>query len=99
MKRQQAKKLLPIIQAFAEGKTIQYCYIDAGWADIDPDGDADFSDNPSKYRIKSEPDKNQRWVKNKNVENEYYLTDGVFIQKILNVLLYLCQVRLSATKK
>lgn len=28
MKRQQAKELLPIIQAFAEGKTIQYYYGD-----------------------------------------------------------------------
>lgn len=54
MKRQQAKELLPIISAFAEGKRIQYYYTDAGWADIDPDGAADFSDNPSKYRIKPE---------------------------------------------
>lgn len=54
MNRKQAKELLPIISAFAEGKTIQYYYIDAGWADIDPDGAADFSDNPSKYRIKPE---------------------------------------------
>lgn len=55
MKRQQAKELLPIISAFAEGKTIQYYYGDADWVDIDPDGAADFSDNPSKYRIKPEP--------------------------------------------
>lgn len=53
MKRQQAKELLPIIQAFAEGKTIQY-YMGAGWIDVSPDGAIDFSDNPSKYRIKPE---------------------------------------------
>ena len=57
MKRQQAKELLPIISAFAEGKTIQY-YIDADWIDVSPDGAVDFSDNPSNYRIKPEPDKN-----------------------------------------
>ena len=56
MKRQQAKELLPIISAFAEGKTIQYC-IDADWIDVSPDGPVDFSDNPSNYRIK--PDENQ----------------------------------------
>lgn len=53
MKRQQAKELLPIIKAYAEGKTIQYCYEDADWIDID--GDVDFNDNPSKYRIEPEP--------------------------------------------
>ena len=100
MNRQQAKELLPIIKAYAEGKTIQYYYIDTGWADIDPDGTIDFSDSPSKYRIKLESKyrpfrtkeecwqemlKHQPfgWVKNKNVENEYYLTDGVFYSENL----------------
>lgn len=55
MNRQQAKELLPIIQAFAESKTIQYSYGDADWVDIDPNGAIDFSDNPSNYRIKPEP--------------------------------------------
>lgn len=55
MNRQQAKELLPIIQAFAEGKTIQYSYGDADWIDISPDGAIDFSDYPSNYRIKPEP--------------------------------------------
>ena len=54
MNRQQAKKLLPIIQAYAEGKTIQYSYIGTGWIDVSTDGGVDFSDNPSKYRIKPE---------------------------------------------
>ena len=54
MKRQQAKELLPIIQAFAEGKTIQYYYGD-NWVNIRPDTAVDFSDNPSNYRIKPEP--------------------------------------------
>lgn len=55
MTREQVKELLPIIKAYAEGKTIQYYYIDAGWADIDPNGAIDFSGNLSKYRIKPEP--------------------------------------------
>lgn len=35
MNRQQTKELLPIIQAFAEGKTIQSKWIDGTWNDID----------------------------------------------------------------
>lgn len=52
MNREQAKKLLPIIQAFAEGKTIlvqediDWCYLG---------DDADFNLNPLRYRIKPEP--------------------------------------------
>lgn len=56
MKRQQAKELLPIIKAFAEGKTIQYyTNLTPHWVDIDPDGAVNFSDYPSNYRIKPEP--------------------------------------------
>lgn len=63
MKRQQAKELLPIISAFAEGKRIQYYYGD-NWVDIRPDTAVDFSDNPSNYRIKPEP--KYRPFKNQN---------------------------------
>lgn len=66
MNRQQAKELLPIMQAFAEGKTIQYYYGD-NWVDISPDGAVDFSDNPSNYRIKPEPDKNQLPIKDGDI--------------------------------
>lgn len=66
MKRQQAKEFLPIIKAFAEGKTIQY-YYGADWIDISPDGAVDFSDNPSNYRIKPEPDKNQLPIKDGDI--------------------------------
>lgn len=64
MNRQQAKELLPIIQAFAEGKTIQYYYGGADWVDVKPNEAVDFSDNPSKYRIKTEP--KYRPFKNQN---------------------------------
>lgn len=52
MNRQQAKELLPIIQAFAEGKTIlvqddiDWCYLG---------NESDFNLNPQRYRIKPEP--------------------------------------------
>ncbi len=52
MNRQQAKELLPIIQAFAEGKTIQvredidWCYLG---------NETDFNLSPQRYRIKPEP--------------------------------------------
>ncbi len=53
MNRQQAKKLLPIIQVFAEGKTIQYCHGGVDWVDIPSYGALNFSSDTSKYRIKS----------------------------------------------
>lgn len=49
--RKQTKELLPIMQAFAEGKTIQYKF-NEGWRDLDKL--MAFSDT-SKYRIKPEP--------------------------------------------
>ena len=51
MTKEQAKELLPIIQAFAEGKTVQF--LDGGkWADV---YETDFHESPVKYRIKPEP--------------------------------------------
>lgn len=52
MNRQEAKELLPIIQAFAEDKTIlvqdgiDWCYLS---------NESDFNLNPQRYRIKPEP--------------------------------------------
>lgn len=51
MTREEAKELLPIIQAYAEGKTIQYFDKDLNWQDFD---DHSFSGCIS-YRIKPEP--------------------------------------------
>ena len=51
MTREEATAKLPIIQAFAEGKTIQF-YNGDEWADLD---EATFSASPDKYRIKPEP--------------------------------------------
>lgn len=49
MDRQQAKKLLPIIQAFAEGKTIQTISTCGEWAD---NYKPLFNCDPGMYRIK-----------------------------------------------
>ena len=50
MTREEAKEMLPIIQAYAEGKTIQF--LDRGkWADV---YETDFYQSPDKYRIKPE---------------------------------------------
>ena len=54
MNRQEAKELLPIIQAKAEGKTIQIKAIDGIWHDDDEDM-LKFDLSPQNYRIKPEP--------------------------------------------
>ena len=51
MTREEAKELLPIIQAWAEGKNIQFLS-DGEWHDINQ---ADFTCYPDKYLIKPEP--------------------------------------------
>ena len=51
MTREEAKELLPIIQAWAEGENIQFLS-DGEWHDINQ---ADFTCYPDKYRIKPEP--------------------------------------------
>lgn len=53
MTREEAKKYLPIMQAFAEGKTIQYLDDRGFWNDIKTCVSFDY--NISCYRIKPEP--------------------------------------------
>ena len=53
MTREEAKELLPIIQAYAEGKTIEVCNNHGVWvAMINPT--PGFNCKPSSYRIKPE---------------------------------------------
>lgn len=52
MTREEAKELLPIIKAFAEGKTIQFYEGNHKWRDVSL---PDFQSNPKCYRIKPEP--------------------------------------------
>ena len=51
MTREEVKAKLPIIEAFAKGKTIQF-YEDGKWFDI---YETDFNYSTDKYRIKPEP--------------------------------------------
>lgn len=51
MTREQAKEILPIFKAFAEGKTIQILN-EGKWCDL---YDTDFKSPINKYRIKPEP--------------------------------------------
>ena len=51
MTREQAKEILPIFKAFAEGKTIQILN-EGEWCDL---YDTDFKSPINKYRIKPEP--------------------------------------------
>ena len=51
MTREEVKKMLPIMQAYAEGRTIQF--FDGGkWLDL---CESDFYESPERYRIKPEP--------------------------------------------
>lgn len=52
MTREQAKELLPVIQAFAEGKTVQFKNSFEDWIDCD---NIMFNWPPKDYRIKPEP--------------------------------------------
>ena len=91
MTKEEAKELLPIIQAFAEGKTIEICD-NRGWRDLIIDSPK-FDCEPSCYRIKPEskyrPFKNADecwtemqkhqpfgWLKRKDC-NEYNLLTSV----------------------
>lgn len=89
MTREEAKKMLPIIKAFCEGKQIQFLFDE--WKDVDEIGIREFLENPELYRIKSEikyrPFKGTKecwneiqkhqpigWVKSKETTEDVYFT-------------------------
>ena len=56
MNSKQARTLLPVITAFAEGKVIQsLSLVDGKWYDITPNDHVAFSLAPEQYRIKPDP--------------------------------------------
>ena len=88
MTREEVKELLPIIQAFAEGKKIQFRCKTGEWLNIL--NKFDFTLSPDDYRIKPEPKyrpfKNQEecwnemhkhpdfgWVKYKDSKSMYHI--------------------------
>jgi hypothetical protein len=61
MDRERAKELLPIIQAFAEGRAIQWrASLYDPWITIDCLGDISLAEG-FEYRIKPEPTKPREW--------------------------------------
>ena len=63
MTREEAKELLPIIQAWAKGKEIQFKACSGKWTDVEENEGLSFICHPSYYRIKPQqkyrPFKNQ----------------------------------------
>ena len=55
MTREEAKELLPVIKAFADGKEIQYRNSFNEWIDIKKNEGLSFIKTPLDYRIKPEP--------------------------------------------
>ena len=55
MTREEAKELLPIIQAWAKGKEIQFKACSGKWTDVEENDALNFEYSPSDYRIKPEP--------------------------------------------
>lgn len=98
MTREDAKQLLPVIQAFAEGKCVE-TKTGSGWVSI---GNMSFAGEPKAYRIKPEPKyrpfknaeecwtemlKHQpfEWVKMKDTESGYYILKGITNQVVIGL--------------
>lgn len=59
MNREQAKKMLPIIQAFAEDKTVQFKWPNGAWVDFEKGDEIDpmvLMRKPQDYRVKPNPE-------------------------------------------
>lgn len=83
MDRQQAKELLPIIQAFAEGKIIQVKGPNDLWYDRNNEQcEIHFNSDPQKYRIKPKPtyrpfkDKEECWEEMQKHQPFGWVKDG-----------------------
>ena len=82
MTREEAKELLPIMQAFAEGKTIQYRHKGRStWYDLDS---GQFNCDMYYYRIKPEPKyrpfktKEECWQEMHKHPDFGWVTDGYY---------------------
>lgn len=90
MNRQQAKELLPIIQAFAEGKTIQVKGPDNRWYDYkNKTCKLNFDSDPQDYCIKPEPkyrpfeNKEECWQEMQKHQPFGWVTNDYGIYKII----------------
>jgi len=64
MNKENAHLFLPLIQAWVDGKNLQYREYDytSYWEDFEKDEEISFCDDPEKYRIKPEPRTFEVWV-------------------------------------
>lgn len=72
MNKEEAKDFLPLVQALAEGKTIQYCNQEGNWLDVSAPA---FHKKPELYRIKPEP--HVLWV----LRDDHDRFGGVFLEE------------------
>ena len=68
MNREKAKQLLPVIQAYAEGKTIQTKRIDGTWVDFEPQISKDIGINFENGEHRVKPEENHT-IKQNTIEN------------------------------
>lgn len=84
MTREKAKELLPIIQAWAKGKEIQFKACSGKWTDVEENEGLSFVYSSSDYRIKPEPKyrpfKNQEecWEEMHKHSNFGWISDGYY---------------------
>lgn len=98
MNRKEAKILMPVIQAFADGKDVE-TKTSSGWISIE---NMSFAGKPDSYRIKPEPKyrpfanaeecweemmKHQPfgWVKFKDTESGYYMITIIAINVVVGL--------------
>lgn len=83
MTREEAKELLPIIQAYAEGKAIQIKK-EGDWLEVGKNTEVYFSESPSDYCIKPEPKyrpfrtQEECWSEMHKHPNFGWVTDGYY---------------------
>lgn len=88
MTREEAKKLLPLIQEYAEGKTIQFLKIDGTWRDMTK---PNFSSPVNYYRIKPEPkyrpfkDAEECWKEMQKHQPFGWLSNGELLFNIISI--------------
>lgn len=88
MNRQQAKELLPIIQAFAEGKTVQTINENGEWINCSYIN-FEFNSSPNSYRIKPKPkyrpfkNKEECWEEIQKHQPFGWVTNDYGIYKII----------------
>ena len=88
MTREEAKELLPLIQGYAEGKTIQFLKIDGTWRDMT---EPNFSSPANSYRIKPEPkyrpfkDAEECWKEMQKHQPFGWLSNGGLLFNIISI--------------